>query len=270
VNESGEIIAVLSAENRGRGADRLFVAVHDLQSIQHEVGGVAQLRAPEIFRNLAETCLGAIGEHRVHRDDIVAHPAMTQAAPSDRIRRRHPADGRLVRRGDIDGQPDAVRQQCAVERRQRHPRFHDAGPGVGVVVEQTGQILGEIQDQALADRLTGLARAAASRRDRNPFLECDGDRRSYVVLIFWQNDAHRKGLIGRSVRSVSRTIEVSEKHVTRNFAAEASGEVGTGCSGVAHAAVLVRRFPLSQLLKPRGFRVAAQGFAGVHEARGWR
>src|SRR5258705_13806549 len=94
-------------------------------------------------------------QYRVECRDVVARTSVAQGACADRIRGHHAADGCLCRGGDFDREPGPLRLERLVQGRRGDAWLDDASERADIVIEKAMQIFGEVEDQALAYRLSG-------------------------------------------------------------------------------------------------------------------
>ena len=83
--------------------------------------------------------------------------------------------------------------------------------GVRVRVEEVVHVAGEVEDDGLVDGLTGEARPAAAREDRNPLLGAVGDDGRGVVGRLGEDDADGRPLVDARVRRVEFPGVVSKR-----------------------------------------------------------
>ena len=149
----------------------------------------------EIAANAAEMRKLAVGQQRLNRDDVVAHRAVAHRAPAARVVAGHATDGRPRGCRDVDGKPQPVRLELAIEIVE-----HDAGldchaPVLDVEIQDAREVLRAIDDERFADGLAGLRRAAAARQDGRPLAA--GNRYCAISLLdrARRDHAHRHDLI---------------------------------------------------------------------------
>ena len=114
----------------------------------------------EAGRHRAEMRLGAVGEHRVDRENIVAHRAVAQRAAAAGIVRRHAAD-RGARGGrDVDREPEPVGLEPAVQVVE-----HDAGLDRAAAVADV-ELVDVVRcfEQSMTSERSPSARPARCRR----------------------------------------------------------------------------------------------------------
>ncbi len=78
--------------------------------------------APAISRSGPKRAVGAVGEQRVDRLDVVHHVAVGDRARAARVVAGHAAERRLRRRADVDRKPQAVRLQPRIQLRRARCR----------------------------------------------------------------------------------------------------------------------------------------------------
>ena len=161
-------------------ADRQQVLGQRPQRRRHVVGGC---------RRSAEMRQRAVGQHRLDRENVIAHGAVAQRRPPQELL---PAMPPMVARedgGDVDRKPQPVRLELAVELVEHDARLDRAACALDVEIEDAGQVFGAVDHQRGADGLPGLRGAAAARQHGDAFgrgqflspvrllLSCAGRRR---------------------------------------------------------------------------------------------
>ena len=130
--------------------------------------------------------------------------AVQHRSRAARVVRDHAADGRAARGGDVGREAQAVRLQLRVQLVEHDARL-DARPALGDVhLEDAVEVLRGVDDEAGADRLAGLRRAAAARRDRDAVAAGDLDRPDDVLARARDDDAERLDLIDAGVGGIER------------------------------------------------------------------
>ena len=119
-------------------------------------GAVPGFEIGEIARHLAEAAQSAVGEGGLHRQRVVAHGAVAQAAAAAGIVAGHAANGGARGRGNVDRKPQAVLFELAVEIVEHDARLDHAGPVLDVERQDPVQMLGEIDHQPVIDGLAAL------------------------------------------------------------------------------------------------------------------
>ena len=93
-----------------------------------------------------------------------------------------------------------------------HDARLDARPSlVGIDLEDAVQVLRGVEHDAGADRLSGLRRAAASRRDRHAVLRGDVDGAHHGLRRSRNHDAERFDLVDAGVGRIQRARDLSKR-----------------------------------------------------------
>ena len=115
----------------------------------------------------AEMRDAAVGQDHALLDDVVDRLAVQHGSRAARVVGHHAADGGAARRRHVRSEAKVVRLERGVQFIE-HDAGLDAGPSlVRIHLDETIQVLRGIEHEAGANRLAGLRRAAASRRDRD-------------------------------------------------------------------------------------------------------
>ncbi len=130
----------------------------------------------------------AAGEHPRDAEHLVLALAVDDRARAGGVVADHPGDRRLVDRGRVGAELQAVRRRGRVERRLHHPRL-DPGPASLRVDLEDAVELEAVDDDAGPDRLPGEAGGGAARDDREPGLR-GGRRRGRKVVRRRRHDDH--------------------------------------------------------------------------------
>jgi hypothetical protein len=125
-----------------------------------------------------------------------------------------------------------VRPEQAIQPVEHDPRLDPHGARGRVELDHLGQMLGVIDDQAGADRLTRLRGAAPARRHRHAELACERQRGVHVGV----GPGHHHGLwldlIDRGIGAVATSVERLEQHVARDLAPKAFRQGGIALLGI--------------------------------------
>src|SRR6187399_2310529 len=105
----------------------------------------------------------AVRQRRVHRQRVVAHGAVAQRTAATRIVAGHAADGGARGGGDVDRKPQPVLFELAIKVVEHDAGLYHASAVFDIEREDTVQVLGEVDDDPLVDRLAALRRPAAAR-----------------------------------------------------------------------------------------------------------
>src|SRR5688572_19866903 len=139
-------------------------------------------------------------------DRLAVHPR----SGAERVVGHHAADGCAAGRRDVGGEPDIVRPQRRVQLVEHDARLDPRPPLGGVHLEDAIEILRRVGNQAGANRLPGLRRAAAAHRQRASKLRADADQTDEIVAGLRQHDAERLDLIDAGVGGVERAGDLVE------------------------------------------------------------
>src|SRR5262249_53378339 len=110
----------------------------------------------------------AVGEHDVELEDVIDGFAVQDRPGAARIVRDHAAEGGATRRGDVWREAKPVDLELRVQLVEDDARLDPGRQVADADVDDAVEILGGIELYSRANRLAGLRRAAASRRDRYP------------------------------------------------------------------------------------------------------
>jgi len=174
----------------------------------------------QIGRGRTEMHGGAVGHDRVDREHVLARIAITQRARPARIIADHAADRRARGGGDIDGKPQAVRLEPAVELVEHNAGLDHAALPRHVELDQMVEVFRAVDDKGSIDGLAGLRRAGAARQDAHSLLARERQR----VLDFLDRarrhhpDWH--DLIVRGIGGVAAARERIELDVTQQLRLE--------------------------------------------------
>ena len=216
-----------------RGDLRCFAATereHVGKQIKSAVGGIYPR---EIARHLAEMQHPAVGQGGIHRECVVAHGAVAQRAPTARIIAGHAADGGARGGGDIDRKPQAVLLELPVEVVEHDARLDDANAVGNVERDDTVEMFGDIDDNAVIDGLATLRGSAAARGDSSVLVAGDRQRPQRLIHGTGNHDPRRHDLIERRVGRIAAAVERIEQHFARDLAAQPRGK-GVVFSRISH------------------------------------
>ena len=188
----------------------------------------------EIARHLGEARLGAVGEDRIDRADVVNHVAVADRARAAAVVRGHAADRRPVAGRDIDREPQLVLAQPLVEAFHDNAGLNLDAPGLGVEGDDRVHVLAAIEHQRARHGLAALRGAAAARQYRHALLAGDRQRRRDIVLVFRHGDPERLDLVDRRVGAVAPAAEPVEHDLAAQVAAQTGFEArqaGTASAG---------------------------------------
>ena len=201
------------------------LAPPDVEKPSHHVllYGV-QLGRRLIIGDFAEAHGAAVHGHGVDGAHVVAHGAVDDGARTAGIVARHAAQGGARRGRDVDGKPQAVGLEIGVQVIQHQARFDQGLAARRIELENLVQMLGQVDDQGLADRLAALRGAAAARQDRHAFAARDGDDRFHVLGILGHDDAQGFDLIDRGIRRIAPARKRIEQDLSLDRGLQAAGE----------------------------------------------
>src|SRR5215204_562746 len=117
-----------------------------------------------------------------------------------------------------------MRLQLRIQLVEHQPRLDTGPPLSDVEVEDRTEVLRGIHDQAGADRLSGLRRAAAAHRDRAAERRAYRDEPDQVVSRAWDNYADRFDLIDAGVGGVERARDLVEMNLARELGGQGALE----------------------------------------------
>ena len=202
-----------------------------------EIEHVAKQRKPalrgihprQIARHLAEMQERAVGQRRIHRQRVVAHGAVAQRTAAAGIVAGHAADGGARGGGDVDRKPQPVLFELPVEVVEHDAGLDHAGAVCDVERDDAVQVLGEIDDDALIDRLAALRGAAAARGDDPALVAGDRERPQRLVHGPGHHDAKRHDLVERGVGRVAAAVEGVEENIARDGSPQALFDLRRFC-----------------------------------------
>ena len=162
----------------------------------------------------------AVRQHHVLLEDVIDRLAVDDRARAARVVGHHPADRGAAGGGEIRCESQSERSQVGVEIVE-HDAGLDARPAfVGVDLEDAIQVLRRVEHQAGADRLAGLRRAAAARRDRRAVLRRQFHHARHVLGRAWHDHADRLDLVDAGVGRVQRARDAIESDLAVNGVVE--------------------------------------------------
>ncbi len=202
------------------GADQLAVA-----RISPAVAGLSFDRA--------EPTGHAVGEDGFDRPDIVAHGAVTDRTGAAAVVAGHPADGGAAAGRDVDREHQVVGLEEVVELIEHQARLDAGLAAVRVERENPVEVLADVDDDRLADRLSALRGAAAAGKHRNLLLGGDLDDAGHVLFGPGHDNADRLDLVDRGVGAVTAAAESVEQHLALDLAGQAPGEATVADTGSA-------------------------------------
>jgi len=133
----------------------------------------------------------SVGEQDLQFEHVIDGLAMNDRMRAGGIVGDHAADGCPARGGNVRREMQAVRLHVLIEVIEYAAGF-DADPLlVNVDFEHAIEVAGKIENDARSNRLPGLRRAAAPRRDRHAKMPADLERRTHIVGRFRDDDAER-------------------------------------------------------------------------------
>ena len=204
-----DVIAAHAARQLGKaGIDQCgMVAPHRQQRI-----GQSRIRtAPGIQR--AELRDAAIGHDRFDGQHVAAHRAIAKRPPAAGIICRHPANGRARGGRDIDGEPQPVRFQRAVEIVKHDPRLHHNTAILDIQLQNTVEMHRVVEDEPGIHGLPGLRGAAAAPGYRNTLGPGRSQRDFDIIPAVRDRHTLRHDLVERCVRRVAPARKSVEQDV---------------------------------------------------------
>ena len=162
----------------------------------------------------------SVGEDRIDRMHVLAGIAVAERSRPAGIVGDHAADGGARGGRDVDGEPQSVRLEPAVELVEHDARLDDATALRNIELNDVIEVFRAVDHEGRIDGLPGLRGAGAAREHAHPFLAREKER----VLRFLDgargNDAHRHHLIMRRVGGVAPARERIELDVAEKPAFE--------------------------------------------------
>ena len=161
----------------------------------------------------------SVGEHHELLEHVVDRLAVEHRARARGVVRHHAADGGAAGRRDVRRETKPVRRQRRVQLVQ-HDAGLDARPAFrGVDFEKPIEIFRGVDDEAGADRLTGLRRAASPHRQRAAMLPAGGHDRTRSSRDL-ERRRRRLNLVDAGVGRVERARHGVEPHFAFDLAFE--------------------------------------------------
>src|SRR5258706_8558817 len=99
---------------------------------------------------------GAIRQHGIYRQHVVAGHAVTQGPRATGVVARHAADRRAGGRRNIDRKPQPVRLELAIEVIELDPGFNDAASTRHVEIENAIEVFRTYDHDGMVDGLATL------------------------------------------------------------------------------------------------------------------
>src|SRR6185369_7151274 len=124
-----------------------------------------------------------------------------------RIVAGHAADGGPGRGGNVDWKPKAMLLELTVEVIEHDPRLDYAAVVCDIKRDHAVQMLRQIDDDAVIDRLTALRGAAAPRRDYLPDVAADRQGPQRLVHSPGNNNSRRHDLIKRGIGRIAAAVK---------------------------------------------------------------
>ena len=195
--------------------------------------GSRDTRAPRCCRRLARAraCAAierpemrerAVRQHHALLEHVIDGLAVEHRAGAARVVGHHAADGGAARRRHVGREAQVVRAQRRVQLVEHHAGL-DARPSlVGIDLEDAIQVLRGVEHEAGADRLAGLRRAAASRRDRHAVPRGDLDGAHHRLGRSRDDDAERLDLVDAGVGRIQRARHLDRSGPRRRSRASSS------------------------------------------------
>src|SRR6202045_3046826 len=107
----------------------------------------------------------------------------------------HAADGGARGGRDVDGEPQSVRLEPAVELVEHDARLDDATAPRNVELNDVIEVFRAVDDERAIDGLPGLRGTGAAREHAHSFLAREKERVLRLLDGAWGNDAHWHHLI---------------------------------------------------------------------------
>ena len=148
------------------------------------------------------------------------------------------AKGGAIGGGRFSAEQEAMRFEGGIERVAHEARFDAGGMFLGVDVEDAPHVFGEIQDDGLADGLTGQAGAAAAREDGDIVTRRDFEGGLHVGGVARQYNADRFDLVVAGVGAVEGAGVGIEAHFAGDVLSKVVSEVRVHRYDVLRVAVV--------------------------------
>ena len=168
----------------------------------------------------------AVGQQRVEREHVVARGAVAHRAAAAGIVTDHAANRGARGGGDIDRKPQPVRFELPVEVVEHDAGFDRAALALDVEIEDAREIFRAIDDQRIADRLSGLRGAAAARQHLHAFGARDLDGLFGYLDGFRRDHTGRHDLIVRCIGRVAAAGEGIEPDIPAQLGLEPPFQTG--------------------------------------------
>ena len=162
-------------------------------------GAVESLR-----RQRSEVHHRSVGEDDVLFEDVVDGLAVIHRAGAARVVGHHAPDRRPAGGRDVGGEAQSVRPKPGIELVEHDPRLDERPALVDVHVEHGVEMLRGVDDEARADGLAALRRAAAAQRERAAEARADPDDGHQVLPGAGQHHAERFQGVDAGVGRVER------------------------------------------------------------------
>ena len=191
-------------------------------------------RAAQVGRDLAEGDARAVGQHRLHLEDVVDHDPVLDRPRARRVVARHSTDGGVGRGRDVHRVVPAGALQLAIQLVEHDAGLHRRGPRGGVDLQHLVHVATGVHHQRLAQGLSVLRASAAARDDREAFFAGDGDGGFDILDAFRKGHSDGLDLVDGRVRRVAATVEGVEEDVAAQRLPQARGESGIADPVVGH------------------------------------
>jgi len=157
-NQSVDVIATNAALNLGKafGDFAGFPRAQRQQIAKQGLSWPIRIEPDGVLVHRTEPQNLAAGKRGFHRDRIVSHGAVTQRPPTAGIVSCHAADRGAGCRRDVNGEPQAVPFELAVEIIEHDTGLDNASAVFDVERQNTIQVLSKIDNNAVVDGLSAL------------------------------------------------------------------------------------------------------------------
>ena len=157
-----------------------------------------------------------VGQDHGHFQDVLDGSAVDDRSGARRVVAYHAADSGPIARGDVGGEPEAVRPKLGVQLVQDDAGL-DASPSLfGIHLEDSVEILGHVQDDCSADGLTAEGRPGAAGQDRHGRPPADIHHGQDVLFRLRDYQAEGLDLVDAGVGAVERLGHRVEANLTRH------------------------------------------------------
>ena len=218
-----EVVAADLAQQLG-DAKRNLLGVVGVESA-HCAGQFREPSGPrcQIVGELAEDDARSVREHRLHLEHVVDHDPVLDRSRAGGVVPRHPADGGVRGRGDVDGKVPAASLELPIQLVEDDSGLHERSAGCFVDLQHLVHVTAGVAYHRLAQRLPVLRAAATSGDDGKSLLAGQGDGRLDIFDVLGQRNADGLDLVDGCVCRVAPAIEGAEEDVAAHHLTEARG-----------------------------------------------